>query len=104
MSTQWIMHNWSDEECVKQLKNCKEAILSKDEGGKLIIIDMAMENQKQDSESLETQLMWDMLMMVVLTGKQRNEKEWGELFLDAGFSDYKIHSVLGLRSLIEVYP
>ncbi|KAK2993244.1 hypothetical protein RJ640_015723 [Escallonia rubra] len=74
-----------------------EAIPSKDEGGKLIVIDMMMENEKQDIESLETQLMWDMLMMVVLAGKERNEKEWRKLFLDAGFNDYKIHSVHGLR-------
>lgn len=96
------MHDWSDEECVKILKRCKEAI--KGRGGKLIIIDMMIENHKRDDDFPETQLFFDMLMMVLLTGKERNEKEWAKLFSDAGFSYHKISPVLGLRSIIEVYP
>lgn len=38
-----------------------------------------------------------------LSGKERDEKEWENLFLDAGFSGYKIISHLGLGSLIEIY-
>ncbi|KAG8641336.1 trans-resveratrol di-O-methyltransferase [Manihot esculenta] len=98
----WILHDWSDEECVKILKRCKEAI--KGRGGKLIIIDMMIENHKRDDDFPETQLFFDMLMMVLLTGKERNEKEWAKLFSDAGFSYHKISPVLGLRSIIEVYP
>ncbi|CAL9011648.1 unnamed protein product [Prunus brigantina] len=55
-----------------------------------------------DKKSIETQLMWDMLMMVDLSGKERSEAEWKKLFLTAGFSHYKITHTLGLRSLIEV--
>ncbi|XP_023771500.1 trans-resveratrol di-O-methyltransferase [Lactuca sativa] len=100
----WILHDWSDEECIKILKQCKEAIPSKENGGKLIIIDMVVKNHKEDNNLLMTQLYFDMLMMTVLTGKERSEKEWAKLFLDADFSDYKITPILGLRSLIEVYP
>ncbi|KAA8526327.1 hypothetical protein F0562_008470 [Nyssa sinensis] len=42
----WILHDWSDEESVKILKKCKEAIPSRDKGGKVMIIDMTVENQK----------------------------------------------------------
>lgn len=100
----WILHDWNDEECVKILKKCKEAITSDGKKGKVIIIDMMRENKKRDSESIETQLFFDMLMMVLVTGTERDEKEWAKLFADAGFSDYKITPILGLRSLIEVYP
>ncbi|KAK9922653.1 hypothetical protein M0R45_031108 [Rubus argutus] len=100
----FIIHDWSDEESVKILKRCKEAITSNDKIGKVIIIDMTTENQKGDEESIETQLFFDMLMMMLVNGKERNEKEWGQLFFDAGFSDYKITPILGVRSLIEVYP
>ncbi|KAL3509275.1 hypothetical protein ACH5RR_028676 [Cinchona calisaya] len=103
----WILHDWSDEECVKILKNCKEAIPSKDKGGKVIIIDMVMKNQPDgddsDDKAIETQLFFDMLMMVLTKGRERNEKEWAKLFFEAGFSGYKINPVFGLRSLIEVY-
>lgn len=103
---QWILHDWNDEECVKILKKCKEAITSKGKEGKVIIIDMMMENEKGDidDESVETQLFFDMLMMVLVSGKERNEKEWAKLIFSAGFSDYKFTPVLGLRSLIEAFP
>ncbi|CAK9142729.1 unnamed protein product [Ilex paraguariensis] len=100
----WILHDWSDEESLRILKKCREAIPSKDKGGKVIIIEMIMQNQKGDDKSIETQLFFDMLMMAVVTGRERNEKEWAKLFFDAGFSDYKITPILGLRSVIEIYP
>ncbi|XP_059663213.1 trans-resveratrol di-O-methyltransferase-like [Cornus florida] len=101
----WILHDWSDEDCVKILKRCREAIPSKEKGGKVIIIEMVIQDYKEgDNESIKTQLFFDMMMMITVTGKERNEEEWKKLFLDAGFSDCKIMPVLGLRSLIELYP
>ncbi|KAE8702122.1 8-hydroxyquercetin 8-O-methyltransferase [Hibiscus syriacus] len=107
-----ILHDWNDDECLKILKRCKEAISNQDKRvmikKKVIIIDMVlMENDKENDESrksIETQLFFDMLMMVLVTGRERREEEWSELFSAAGFSDYKITPILGLRSLIEVYP
>ena len=104
MRIQWILHDWNEEECVKLLKRCKEAITINDKKGKVIIIELVVGNQKEIEKSTETQLFFDMVMMVLVKGKERTEKEWAKLFLDAGFSDYKITPVLGLRALIEVYP
>ncbi|XVF36819.1 hypothetical protein REPUB_Repub19eG0091100 [Reevesia pubescens] len=100
----WILHDWSDEDCIKILKRCKEAIGSKDKGGKVIIIEMIMENQEVDEETIETKLFFDMEMMTIAEGQERNEQEWSKLFVDAGFKDYKIHHILGARSLIELFP
>ncbi|XP_057447810.1 trans-resveratrol di-O-methyltransferase-like [Lotus japonicus] len=100
----WILHDWSDEECLTILKKCKEALKSKGKEGKVIIIDMVREEEKGDNESVETQLFFDMLMMTLVTGKERNKKEWDTLISCAGFSHYKITPVLGLRSVIEIYP
>ncbi|KAK1412125.1 hypothetical protein QVD17_33121 [Tagetes erecta] len=100
----WSLHDWSDEECIKILKNCKQAIPSKEKGGKLMIIDMVVNLDEGDDKLLETQLLFDMVMMSCLTGRERTEKDWAKLFIDSGFSDYKITPILGLRSLIEVYP
>ncbi|KAM7498071.1 hypothetical protein LguiA_022485 [Lonicera macranthoides] len=103
-----ILHNWNDEECVKVLKLSKEAIPSKEEGGKVIIIDMVANNcnnQKKDDNSMETQLFFDIMMMVLHTGKERTEKEWAKLFEAAAFNGgFKITPILGLRSVIEVFP
>ncbi|KAE9444701.1 hypothetical protein C3L33_23401, partial [Rhododendron williamsianum] len=73
----WILHDWSDEESVKILKRCKEALPSR--GGKVIIIDIKVENDKEgDDESTETQLFWDMLMMIVVMGEGENRERLGE--------------------------
>ena len=54
--------------------------------------------------AVETQLLFDLLMMSLVSGKERNESEWKKIFLAAGFTDYKITPFLGLRSVIELYP
>ncbi|XP_075659597.1 trans-resveratrol di-O-methyltransferase-like [Castanea sativa] len=100
----WILHDWSDEECVKILKNCKEAITSKGKEGKVIIIDVVINQEKDEHDVTTTKLLFDALMMVLLTGKERNKKEWEKLFLEAGFSHYKIVSSFGMKSVIEIYP
>ncbi|KAL3509278.1 hypothetical protein ACH5RR_028679 [Cinchona calisaya] len=100
----WILHDWGDEECIKILKNCKKAIPGRDEGGKLIIIEMVMESQIEDEDSVEEQICSDLQMFVLFRTKERTEKEWATLFWNAGFSDYKVFPVLGARSIIEVYP
>ncbi|XP_015881283.2 trans-resveratrol di-O-methyltransferase [Ziziphus jujuba] len=99
----WILHDWNDEEAVAILKRCREAISSKDEGGKLIVIEVIAEDPKMDKQSTETQLCLDVMMMTAY-GKERSLMEWEKLFFAAGFGHYEITYVLGLRSLIEVYP
>ncbi|KAJ6763956.1 O-METHYLTRANSFERASE [Salix purpurea] len=103
----WILHDWGDEDCIKILEQCKQAITrnGKQRVGKVIIIDMVRENKNRDEAvSTETQLFFDLEMMVTLNGMERNEKEWAKLFFDAGFLNYKIHPVLGTRALIELHP
>ncbi|KAL9276867.1 hypothetical protein ACSQ67_025579 [Phaseolus vulgaris] len=95
----WILHDWNDEQCVKILKKCKEGIKRK-----VIVIDMVVESEEEDFESTETKLLVDMVVMVLYPGKERTEKEWAKIIFSAGFSDYKITRVVGLRSLIEIYP
>ncbi|KAK4719053.1 hypothetical protein R3W88_017391 [Solanum pinnatisectum] len=100
-----ILHDWSDHDCVKILKKCKESILSKEKGGKVIIIEIVMEDNCSNNEQLvQSQHLMDLLMRITYASKERSKKEWEELFLEAGFSGYKIITSLCLRSLIEVYP
>ncbi|KAL0388048.1 UNVERIFIED_CONTAM: putative O-methyltransferase 3 [Sesamum radiatum] len=94
----------SDAVLLKILKRCKEAITSNERRGKVVIIEMVVDDQKADHKSVETQLFFDMLMMTLVDGRERNKKQWAKLFFDAGFSSYKISPLLGIRSIIEVYP
>jgi len=103
---QLVLHDWNDDECVKILKNCKKAIPPRDAGGKIIIIDMVVgsePSEPSDIKHIETQILKD-LMMMNINGLERDEQEWKKISFKAGFKDYKIIPLLGVRSIIELYP
>ncbi|KAJ1421500.1 Winged helix-like DNA-binding domain superfamily [Sesbania bispinosa] len=99
----WILHNWTDKDCTKILEKCKEAISSSEKRGKVIIIDVVINEKKDEHEITGTKLLMD-INMASLNGKERNEEEWKKLFTEAGFQDYKITPLTGILSLIEVHP
>ncbi|OMO76332.1 O-methyltransferase, family 2 [Corchorus capsularis] len=95
-----VLHAFDDENCIKILKRCREAIPTEGAAkGKVIIIDIVINEKTDEHELTEGKLFFDMLMMVVVTGRERTEKDWEKLFLEAGFSDYKITPLFGLRYL-----
>lgn len=97
---QWILHDWSDEDCVRILQRCKEAIPL---GGKVIIIETVMDNDK-DPEITRQRLIMNMHMMLFHGGKERTKEEWQMLIHTAGYSKCQITSIFALQSVIEVYP
>ena len=97
-----VLHHWSDEDCVKILAQCKKVIPSREEGGKVIVIDILVD--PSSGPTYEAELLVDVAMMVTTNGRQRDETDWSELFMKAGFSDYKIVKKLGARGVFEVYP
>ncbi|PHU08699.1 hypothetical protein BC332_20559 [Capsicum chinense] len=103
-----VMHNWSNEDCVKILKRYREASTYNDEGRKekVLIIDMVLNRDEDAADMTEVKLLFYVLMMVILArgGGQRIEKKWERLFLESGFMGYKIILFLCLKSLIQVFP
>ncbi|CAO2178119.1 unnamed protein product [Urochloa humidicola] len=102
-----VLHDWSDEDCVRILRRCREAISANGPERKVVIIEMVVGGSSPTSttkEVFEAQLLMDLCMMVLLPGKERDEETWSKIFMDAGFTRYKIRPVLGARSVIEVYP
>ncbi|OEL16668.1 O-methyltransferase ZRP4, partial [Dichanthelium oligosanthes] len=85
------------------LKNCMQAISPRDAGGKVIIMDMVVGYGPSNIKHLETQVMFDLFIMMV-NGVERDEQEWKNIFIQDGFKDYKILTVVGALSIIEVYP
>ncbi|XP_066355148.1 trans-resveratrol di-O-methyltransferase-like [Miscanthus floridulus] len=98
-----IFHDWGDEDCVRILKQCKEAISTREPKGKVIIVDTVIGSASKRIFE-EAQLLMDLNMMVLVPGKERDEEKWSKMFMDAGFTKYKISPILEPRSLIEVYP
>ncbi|XP_037429296.1 flavonoid O-methyltransferase-like protein Os11g0303600 [Triticum dicoccoides] len=97
-----VLHHWSDEDCMKILAQCKKAIPSREEGGKVIVIDIVVDSSSGPTH--EAELLMDVAMMVMTNGRQRDETDWSEIFTKAGFSDYKLVKKLGARGVFEVYP
>lgn len=64
---------------------------------------MVVGSRPSDKQHAETQVLYDLLIMNI-NGVERDEQEWTKIFVGAGFKDYKIITVLGVRSIIELYP
>ena len=74
-----IMHDWDDARCVRLLQNCRARLA---EGGRVLGVDNVLP-PLGDVNASSTKLL-DMLMMVLLPGKERTEVEWRTLYAAAG--------------------
>ncbi|KAK8505114.1 hypothetical protein V6N11_053643 [Hibiscus sabdariffa] len=97
----WVLHDWSDEECIKILKKCREAIPQ--DKGKVIIVDAVLEEGKGDELEF-VRLMLDMVMMAHTNkGKERTLKEWKHVLGEAGFTRINVKPIHAVQSVIEAY-
>ncbi|CAK9316030.1 unnamed protein product [Citrullus colocynthis] len=98
-----VLHDWDDEECIKILKNCKEAIPEKT--GKVIIVEVVIDENEEISKLSDIRLMMDMIMMThTIKGKERTNKEWANVLQKAGFSRYTITPTSTIQSVIQAFP
>lgn len=80
-----ILHDWSDENCVKILQSCHQALSSDD--GIVVIGDSIVPSAKEAQNNLEksgaaSTFTGDMIMMMI-SGKERTKEQW-ETLADAG--------------------
>ncbi|KAM0944582.1 putative trans-resveratrol di-O-methyltransferase [Dioscorea sansibarensis] len=88
---------------VQILKICKEAIASKEEGDKIIIIDIELDLLIDILEILQTQLFFYLFILIGDTEREREEHEWRNIFAPVGFEIYKILPLVSIYSVIELY-
>ncbi|XP_039030489.1 caffeic acid 3-O-methyltransferase-like [Hibiscus syriacus] len=87
ISMKCILHDWGDEECLKLLRNCYEAI---PESGKVIVIESIMPELPTTDTVTATTTSFDVgLLHTVPGGKERTLKEFQALATEAGFSTFK---------------
>lgn len=98
---QCILHDWGDEDCVKILKKCKEAV--PEEGGKVIIVDIVLD-PKSSHPLTHMRMCMDLDMLLMTGGKERTEEEWKNLIQSAGYRGYKIKHISAVQSVIEAFP
>lgn len=81
---QWVLHDWSDEQCVKLLKNCYKGI---PDDGKVIVVDSIVSMVAETSLAAKGALGSDLIMMTQNPGgKERTRQEIIELAEASGFS------------------
>jgi hypothetical protein len=88
-----ILHDWNDEEAIHILKNCRRAIAA---GGKLLVIEQVVKPSNQPDPAK-----WmDLNMLTLLTGRERTEAEFRELYARAGFKLTRVIPAMRL-SIVE---
>ena len=96
------MHDWSDENCVKILKNCRKAIPEK--SGKIIIVDAVLEAEGNGLFD-DAALVFDLVMLAHSSGgRERTQSQWANILEQGGFPRYNIIKISDLQSIIEAYP
>jgi hypothetical protein len=92
-----ILHDWTDDECVRILENCRHAM---NPGAKLLAVDAVIPpgNDPHAGKSL------DILMMLLVTGHERTRAEFERLFARAGFRITEVIPTPDRLSLIEAVP
>ncbi|XP_031393142.1 caffeic acid 3-O-methyltransferase-like [Punica granatum] len=95
------LHNWTDEDCVKILKNCYDTLPSK---GKLILIYHLLLEEPDTSISSMYASRLDNTMMMQPNGKERTESEFRALSEAAGFSNCKfVCCACNIWAVMELY-
>ncbi|KAH9781419.1 Flavone 3'-O-methyltransferase 1 [Citrus sinensis] len=80
----WILHDWSDEHCLKLLKNCYKSI---PEDGKVIVAESILPDLPETSTLSKKNSQIDVLMMTQNPGgKERTKHEFMTFATGAGFS------------------
>jgi hypothetical protein len=87
-----ILHDWNDDECVKILRNIREAMAL---DGRVVVVEMLITDKGPPSPAP----LLDLNMLVMLTGKERTTEEFAALFAQAGL---KFHAVTPTQSPVAV--
>ncbi|KAF7836229.1 Isoliquiritigenin 2'-O-methyltransferase [Senna tora] len=94
-----ICHNWSDESCIKILSECYKAL---PENGKVIVLDVIMGEEVEESEEAKLASTLDIIMFAY-GGRERSEKEFESLCKRSGFSGIKLACRAYHQGIVEFY-
>ena len=91
-----ILHDWDDERAVAILRNCRRSIA---DDGRLLILEQVLPDGDEPSYGK----LLDMIMLLLLGGKERTRSEWAALLQEGGFELVAI-TPGPLTSLIQTSP
>jgi len=88
-----VVHDWGDEDAALILRHCRSAMKP---GGKVLVVEIVVPDGNDPSFAK-----WMDLMMVTYGGKERSEKQYRELFRQAGLELTRIVPTRAGISIIE---
>ncbi|PHU23577.1 Caffeic acid 3-O-methyltransferase [Capsicum chinense] len=84
---EWICHDWSNDHCIKLLKNCYEALPA---NGKVIIAECILPEAPDTSAATKSKVHGHIIMLAHNPGgKERTEKEFEALVKGASFRGFR---------------
>ncbi|XVF39384.1 hypothetical protein PTKIN_Ptkin01aG0030400 [Pterospermum kingtungense] len=96
----WILHNWNDEDCLRILKNCYEAL---PDTGKVIVMEMVYPEMVGTSPLSKYASQFDNTMLMGFGAKERSEEEYKALAMAAGFSGFQVAFYVYGHGIIEFH-
>ncbi|KAL8519639.1 hypothetical protein ACS0TY_010535 [Phlomoides rotata] len=83
----WVCHDWEDEECLKLLKNCHDAL---PDYGRVIIADRLLPEIPEKTLLASTDYAVDVMMLAYgPSGKERTESQFRALAKASGFNQFR---------------
>ncbi|CAL9200595.1 unnamed protein product [Musa hybrid cultivar] len=79
----WIIHDWTNEQCTKILKNCWKVLPEK---GKMMVVEYILPIIPESNLIAQGVFTVDMAMMIQTGGRERTQKEFEALAKAAGFT------------------
>jgi len=92
-----IMHDWTDERCIKLLKVCRKAVNA---GGKLLVVDCVI----QPGNDFHPGKFLDLQMLLFPGGLERTEKEFRDLLAASGWRLNRVIPTAANESIVEGLP
>lgn len=93
----FILHDWTDEECVRILRRCREALAP---GGRILIVEMLVPEEIRP----DFVMLMDLNMLVMTGGRERTAKEFDKVLASAGFELTRVIPTKSPFALIEGRP
>jgi hypothetical protein len=90
----FVLHDWSDEECVRILRNCRRAMAP---GGRVLVVESIV---APDNRADFVKVM-DIIMMLSATGRERTRDEFAQLFAGADLRLARVVDTAATPSIIE---
>jgi hypothetical protein len=89
-----IIHDWSEEQCLTILSNCRHAM---NDDNRLLIVEIVL----PEGDTPHFGKMLDILMLMATGGRERTEGEYKELLDKAGFRLTRVVHTASLVSIVE---